>query len=48
MFNQMDGIMLDLDEKRTQWKNDLNFAVKFGQQMLSKYYSQVTAMTHML
>jgi hypothetical protein len=37
-----------LAKKKTQWKEDLFFAVKLAQQKLSKYYAEVTPMTGML
>jgi len=48
MFTQMDGVMRALAKKKTQWKEDLYFAVKFARQKLSKYYTEVTPMTGML
>jgi hypothetical protein len=36
MFDHLDGMMRALVKKMTQWKEDLFFAVKFGQQKLSK------------
>jgi len=36
MFDYMDGIMQALAKKKTKWKEDLFFAVKFAQQKLSK------------
>jgi len=38
----MDGVMPALATKKTQWNDDLYFAVKFARQKLSKYYSEVT------
>ena len=48
MFHLIDGVMWALAKKKTQWKEDLFFAVKLAWQKLSKYYSEVTAMTVML
>jgi len=48
MFDQMDGVMRALAKKKTQWKEDLFFAVKLARQKLSKYYVEVTPMTGML
>jgi len=48
MFNHMDGVMRALAKKKTQWKEDLFFAVKLAQQKLSKYYTEVTPTTGML
>jgi len=48
MFNHMDGVMRALAKKKTQWKEDLFFAVKLAWQKLSKYYAEVTATTGML
>jgi len=42
MFNHMDGVMRALASKKTQWKEDLFFAVKLARQKLSKYYTEVT------
>jgi len=42
MFNHKDRIMWAMAKKRTQWKEDLFFAVKLAQQKLSKYYAEVT------
>ena len=47
-FNHMDGIMRALAKKRTQWKEELYFAVKFARQKLSQYYAEVTPTTGML
>jgi len=47
MFDHIDGIMWALAKKKTQWTEDLFFAVKVAVQMLSKYYSGVTPMTGM-
>jgi len=47
MFDHMDGVMRALAKTRTQWKNDLFFAVKLARQMLSKYYAEVTPSTGM-
>jgi len=48
MFDHMDGMMRALNKKKTQWKEDLFFAVKCAQQKLSKYYTEVTPTTGML
>jgi len=45
MFNDMDGVMRAWAIKKTQWKEDLYFAVKFAWQKLSKYYCEVTSTT---
>jgi len=47
-FDYMDGVMQALAKKKTQWKEDLLFAVKFARQKLSKYYTEVTPMTGMV
>jgi hypothetical protein len=39
----MDGVMRALVMKKTKWKEDQYFAMKFAQQKLSKYHSEVTA-----
>jgi len=41
----MDGVMQALAKKKTQWKEDLIFAMKFAQQKLSKYYTKATPTT---
>jgi len=48
MFNHMDGILRALAKKKTQWKEDLYFAVKFARQDMSKYFAEVTPTTGML
>jgi len=48
MFDYMDGVMRALAKKKTQWKEDLFFAVKCARQKLSKYYTEVTPTTGML
>jgi len=48
MFDHMDGVMRALAKKKTQWMEDLFFAVKFARQKLSKYYAEVTPTTGML
>jgi len=44
----MDGAIGALAKRKTQWKEDLYFAVKFVQYQLSKYFAKVTPMTGML
>jgi len=48
MFDHMDGMMRALAKKKTQWKEDLFFAVKVARQKLSKYYVEVTPTAGML
>jgi len=48
MFDHMDGVMRALAKKKTQWKEDLFFAVKLAWQKLSKYYAEVTPTTGMV
>jgi len=48
MFDHMDGVMRALAKKKTQWKEDLFFAVKLARQKFSKYHAEVTPMTGML
>jgi hypothetical protein len=48
MFNHMDGVMRALAKTKTQWKEDLFFAVKLARQKLSKFYAEVTPTTGML
>jgi hypothetical protein len=40
--------MQPLAKKKTQWKADLLFALKFVQQQHSKSYTEVTPMTDLL
>jgi len=44
----MDGLMRALAKKKIQWKEDSDFAVKFAQQKVSKYNTEVTPTTGML
>jgi len=48
MFDHMDGVMRALAKMKTQWKEDLFFAMKFLRQKLSKYYTEVPPMNSML
>jgi len=48
MFDHLDGVMRALAKKKTQWKDDLFFAVKLAWQKISKYYAEVTPTTGML
>jgi len=48
MFDHMDSVMWALAKEKTQWKEDLFFAVKLAPQRLSKYYTEVTSITGML
>jgi len=48
MFNHMDGVMSALAKGKSQWKEDLFFAVKLAWQQLSNHYAEVTPMTDML
>jgi len=48
MLPHMDGVMWAVAKKMTQWKEDFIFAVKFGRQKLSNYYTEVTPVTSML
>jgi len=48
MLDHLDGVMRALAKKKTQWKEDLFFAVKCEQQKLSKYYTELTPTTVML
>jgi len=48
MLDHMDGVMRALAKKKTQWKEDLFFAVKLARQKLSKYYAEVTPTMGML
>jgi len=44
----MDGVMWALPKKKTQWKEDLFFAVRLAWQKLSKFYAEVTPTTGIL
>ena len=48
MFDRIDGDMRALAKKKTEWQEDLFFAVKLARQKLSKYYAEVTPKTGML
>jgi len=48
MFDHMAGVMRALAKKKTQWKEDIFFAVKLARRKLSKYYAEVTPTTGML
>ena len=48
MFDHKNGVLWALAKEKTQWKEDLYFAVKFAQQKLSKYYAEVTPTMDML
>jgi len=48
MFDHMEGMMRALAKKKTQWKDNLFFAVKLAQQKLSKYCAEVTPTTGIL
>ena len=47
MFDHMDGVMIAVAKKKTQWKEDLFFAVELARQKLSKYDAEVTPSTGM-
>jgi len=47
MFDHIDCVMWALAKQKTQWKEDIYFAVKFARQKLSTYYVQVTPATGM-
>jgi len=47
-FDYMDGVISASAKKRTQWKEDLFFAVNLAPQKLPKYYAEVTPTTSML
>jgi len=48
MFDHMDGVMRALGKKKTEWKEDLYFAVKVAHWKLSTYSAEVTLMTSLL
>jgi hypothetical protein len=41
IFDPINGVMRSFAKKKTLWMEDLFFAVKLAQQMLSKYYPEV-------
>jgi len=47
-FDHMDSVMPALARNKTQWKEDLFFAMKLARQKLSKYYAEETPSTGML
>jgi hypothetical protein len=48
MFDHMDGVMRALAKIKTQWREDLIFALKLARQKHSKSYAEVTPTTDML
>jgi len=48
MFDHMGGVLRAMSKKKTQWEEDLFFAVKLAGQKLSKYYAEVIRTTGML
>jgi len=48
MFHHMDGVMQALAKKKTEWKEDLFFAVNLAGQKLSNYNAEVTPTTGIL
>jgi len=48
MFDHMDGVMRAVAKKKTEWKEDLFFAVKLARGKLSKYNAEVTTTPGML
>jgi len=48
MSHHMDGIMWALVEKKTQWKENLLFAIMLALQKLSKYFAELTPIMGML
>jgi len=48
MVDHMDGVMRASAETKTQWKEDLFFAVKLARQKLFKYNTEVTPTLGML
>jgi len=45
MFHHMDGIIRALTKKKTQWQENLFFAVKLARQKLSNNHAEVTPST---
>jgi len=48
MFDHMDLVTGALPRTKTQWMEDLYFAVKIARQKLSKYYAEDTPTTSLL
>jgi len=48
IFDHMDGVLRALAKKKTQWKEDLFFALNLARQKLSKHYAEVTPTMSML
>jgi hypothetical protein len=48
MFNHMDGVMRALPKKKTQWEEDLIFAMKYVRQKLWEESAEVTPTTGVL
>jgi len=48
LSDYMAGVMRSLANKKTEWKDDLFFAIKLARQKLSKYQAEVTPTTGML
>jgi len=48
MFDQTDGVMASSPKKKTAWKEDFYFGMKFARLKLPKSYGQVTTITGML
>jgi hypothetical protein len=48
MFDHMDGVMRALAKNKTQWTEELFFAVKIAREKLSKYFAEITHLTCML
>jgi len=47
MFDHMDGVIRAFARKKTEWKEDLFFAVKLARHKLSKYHAEVSPTTGM-
>jgi len=47
MFDHMDGVIRAPARNKSQWKENLFFAVNLARQVLPKYYAEVTPMTGM-
>jgi len=48
MFDQMDGVMQAVAKKKSQWKEDLYFAMNYARHKFSKYCAEVTPAMGML
>lgn len=48
MFDYTNGVMRALAQKKTQWKEDLFYAIRLAREKLFEYYAEVTPTTGIL